>query len=119
MYWHFNSVLISDKGFKEALSYFWCIFRDRKNEFDSLRQWWDHGKVQIKLLCQQYTLNVTQHMCRSMKDLESEIVDLETLSYSTGNRGHIEVLNSKKMALANLLDSRVRGAGPVLGPKYH
>lgn len=32
-------------GFKEVLSYFWCVFRDRKNEFDSLRQWWDHGKV--------------------------------------------------------------------------
>lgn len=109
-YWHFNSFLISDKGFKEALSYFLCVFRDRKSEFDSLRQWWDHGKVQLKLLCQQDTLSVTQHMCSSMKDLESEIKDLEALSYSTGNRGHIEVLNSKKMALANLLDSRVQGA---------
>ena len=109
-YWHFNSVLILDKGFKEVLSFFWCVFRDRKSEFDSLRQWWDHGKIQIKLLCQQYTLTVTQHMCRSIKDLESEIVELETFSHSTGNRGHIEVLNSKKMALANLLDSRVQGA---------
>ena len=25
-YWHFNSVLTFDKGFKEALSYFWAIF---------------------------------------------------------------------------------------------
>jgi len=37
-------------------------------------------------------------------------VDLECESESTGNRGYIEILKTKKMALANLLDTKVQGA---------
>ena len=45
-----------------------------------------------------------------MRDLETDIVELEHLSESTGNRGYIESLKGKKMALAGLLDSKVQGA---------
>ena len=41
-----------------------------------------------------------------MKDLEADIVELEHLSVSTGNQGYIESL---KVALADLLDSKVQG----------
>ncbi|TWW74491.1 hypothetical protein D4764_14G0004940 [Takifugu flavidus] len=72
--------------------------------------WWDRGKVEIQLLCQQYTLNATQDTRRSIKDLEMEIVELEAIGSSTGDRGCIETLQSKKMALASLLDNQVQGA---------
>lgn len=55
------------------------------------------------MLCHQYTLNITCHITRSIIDLETEIVGL-------GNRGWIDVLKTKKMALASLLDTRVQGA---------
>ncbi|TWW54634.1 hypothetical protein D4764_0192100 [Takifugu flavidus] len=74
------------------------------------KQWWDRGKVEIQLLCQQYTLNATQDTRRSIKDLEMEIVELEVIGSSTGDQGCIETLQSKKMALASLLDSQVQGA---------
>ena len=45
-----------------------------------------------------------------MQDLESDIVELEKLSESTGDRGHFEVLKIKKLALADLLDVKVQGA---------
>uniref|UniRef100_A0A8C5D1K3 Reverse transcriptase domain-containing protein n=1 Tax=Gouania willdenowi TaxID=441366 RepID=A0A8C5D1K3_GOUWI len=109
-YWHFNSVLTVDKHFKEVLIYFWDVFRQRKAEFNSLRQWWDHGKTEIKLLCQQYTLNVTRDITRSMKDLESDIVELERLSESTANPEYIEILKIKKLVLADLFDGKVQGA---------
>ncbi|TWW71161.1 hypothetical protein D4764_17G0006440 [Takifugu flavidus] len=64
----------------------------------------------MQLLCQQYTLNATQDTRRSIKDLEMEIVELEAIGSSTGDRGCIETLQSKKMALASLLDSQVQGA---------
>ena len=38
-----------------------------------------------------------------MKDLETDIVELEHLSESTGNRGYIESLKGKKMALADVM----------------
>ena len=109
-YWHFNSVLTFDKKFREVLVYFWEDFRQRKGDFSSLRQWWDHGKIQIKLLCQQHTLNVTRDITRSMKDLEIDIVELENLSESTGDRGYIEILKVKKLSLADLLDTKAQGA---------
>lgn len=56
-------------------------------------------KEKIKLLCQQYMLSVTRDTCRSIGELESEIMDLETLSASTENRGYIEIPKSKKIAL--------------------
>ncbi|KAI3354578.1 hypothetical protein L3Q82_019083, partial [Scortum barcoo] len=59
---------------------------------------------------QQHTLNVTQDITRSMKDLESDIVELEEMSESTGDLGCIEILKVKKLALANLLESKVQGA---------
>ncbi|KAJ3595539.1 hypothetical protein NHX12_004842 [Muraenolepis orangiensis] len=43
-----------------------------------------------------------------MKDLESDIVELETIRETTGDRGYIEILKEKKMALANLLDLLLR-----------
>ncbi|KAK3570107.1 hypothetical protein QTP86_011294 [Hemibagrus guttatus] len=36
---------------------FWEHWKTRKNDFENLRQWWDIGKVEIKLLCQQHTAN--------------------------------------------------------------
>ncbi|KAI3367041.1 hypothetical protein L3Q82_009671 [Scortum barcoo] len=45
-----------------------------------------------------------------LRDLETSIVDLEHMSESTGNRGCFEILKTKKMALANLLDTKVQGA---------
>ena len=105
-YWHFNSVLVHDKSFREVLEYFWGVFRQRKGDFSSLRQWWDHGKIQIQLLCKQHTLNITRDITRSMRELETDIVELE----STENRGCIESLKEKKMALANLLSVKVQGA---------
>uniref|UniRef100_A0A3B5PV23 Reverse transcriptase domain-containing protein n=1 Tax=Xiphophorus maculatus TaxID=8083 RepID=A0A3B5PV23_XIPMA len=109
-YWHFNSALIYDQSFKEVLTYFWTGFRETKADFSSIKQWWDYGKVQIRLLSQQHTVNVTRDITESIRDLEMSIVDLERLSDTTGNREYFEALKSKRLTLANLLESKVQGA---------
>ncbi|KAJ4923422.1 hypothetical protein JOQ06_021421, partial [Pogonophryne albipinna] len=72
--------------------------------------WWDCGKADIKQLCLQYTLNVSCDITKSMRDLEMEIVELQSFAESTGNPGCIEDLKSKKAILADLLGSRAQGA---------
>ena len=109
-YWHFNTTLLLDAHFREVFIYFWRGFRERKGDFICSKQWWDHGKVQIKQLCQQYTLNVSRNMTKSIKDLEVDIVELQSSSQSTGNGGCIENLKSKKAVLADLLGARAQGA---------
>ena len=73
-YWHFNTALLLDVHFREVFIYFWKVFRERNADFMCLKQWWDHGKIQTKQLCQQYTLNVSRDITKSMKDLELDIV---------------------------------------------
>ncbi len=46
--------------------------------------------MEINQLCQLYTLNVTRDVARSVKELEIEIVELQALAESLGNRDHIE-----------------------------
>ncbi|KAK3512822.1 hypothetical protein QTP70_026051 [Hemibagrus guttatus] len=75
----------------------------------SLQLWGDFTKTQIKVFCQQYTLNVTRDIVRSLKALEIEIVELQRLE-ATRNRGHIEALKSKKAKMNDLLDITAQGA---------
>lgn len=109
-YWHFNTALLSDQGFIKAFTIFWSVFKQTKSDFSSLQQWWDVGKSKIKSLCLQYTRNVSRDLARSMKDLESEMVESQTLADSTGERRHIEVFKAKKRMLADLLGVPARGA---------
>ena len=108
-YWHFNTALLLDTHFKESFIFLWQVFKTRKGDFSSLKQWWDCGKVEIKNFCQQYTFNVSRDITRSMNDLEIEIVELQNVA-STGNRGSIDDLEYKKAILADLLGSKAQGA---------
>ena len=109
-YWHFNTALLHDEHFKDVFRFFWGVFKNRKKDYNSLRQWWDCGKVEIMQLCQEYTLNVTRDITRSIEDLGIEIVELQSLVDSTGNRGHIENLKTKNSALRDLLGTKAQGA---------
>lgn len=61
----------------------------RKQDFKLLRHWWDCGKLEIKQLCQQNTLNVTRVITRFVEALEIEIVDLQSLGESTGHQQNL------------------------------
>ena len=45
-----------------------------------------------------------------MRDLERQVEELQSLVASTGNRGHLDSLNSKQSAIANLLGVSAQGA---------
>jgi hypothetical protein len=89
-YWHFNITLLSDAHYRKCCSFFWERWRSQNDSFVSLQQWWDTGKIQIQQLCNQYTMNVTRNITRSMNALESEIVELLTLVETTGDRGYTQ-----------------------------
>lgn len=100
-YWHFNNNLLSDANFRETFSCFWKNFRKEKDDFQSLQKWWEHGKIQTKLLCQQYTHNVTKDIIKSIKELEEEILKFQETAQLSGNQTHIESLFLKRSALSD------------------
>lgn len=105
-YWHFNNALLSDKGFKDAFEFFWKNLRNTKSTFNSIQQWWDYGKVQIKQFSQQYTKNIE----RSMKILEMDIINLEERLQSTGDWTFTRYISEKKSKLNKILEMRAQGS---------
>ncbi|TWW78198.1 hypothetical protein D4764_11G0003190 [Takifugu flavidus] len=113
----FKKFLTKTKGMKglDLGTYFpdrLCFIRDRGIEADWEKEW--EGQVQLShnttlsggvglLFSRGFTpLSLEGDTRRSIKDLEA-------IGSSTGDRGCIEILQSKKMALASLLDNQVQG----------
>lgn len=107
-YWCLNTSLLEDEHFRDTFVYFWGIFRGQKGLFSSLRDWWEYGKTQIKMLCQQFTSHVTKNIVSSLRMLERDIMELQR-SLSVGV-GCGDFLEGKKSALAELLGVRAQGA---------
>lgn len=108
-YWHFNNKLLKDKEFCENFKYFWEMWRNKKNNFRSLSQWWEVGKAHIKGLCQQFTFNHTQMVKSSIATLEEEIRAMES-RLGENDVGLMDELNKKKQELRTFLQERVKGA---------
>ncbi|KAI3355855.1 hypothetical protein L3Q82_004225 [Scortum barcoo] len=67
-------------------------------------------RLRLSNFVKQFTRNVTRDMTRSMRDLEIQLVELQSRAESTGDRGLLNSLKSKKRALANLLGVAAEGA---------
>ena len=48
--WHLNTSVLSDPDFHLLITNFWSGWKNRKSSFDSLRSWWDLGKIKFKSL---------------------------------------------------------------------
>ncbi len=73
-HWHFNNRLLQDHSFIHSFNLFWQSWREERCSFSLLSQWWDMGKVHIKLFCQQYTVHNTRTLKEKMKSLEEDIL---------------------------------------------
>ncbi|KAI4900061.1 hypothetical protein NFI96_009346 [Prochilodus magdalenae] len=94
-----------------AKSFIPCSYDVEEVVTGRLLKWWDMAKIQTSIFCQRYSLNVMRDITRSLKALEMEIVELQNLGVTTGNREHIKTLQKRKTAtLADLLGARVQGA---------
>lgn len=76
-YWHINNILLDDEHFKDVFKAFWANMQMTKSNFQTLQQWWDLAKVQIKQLCQQYTHNVTKEKIKDMEKLEDHLIKMQ------------------------------------------
>ena len=76
-YWHFNIRLMYDETFCQSFSDFWGQWRHRKTGFENVGQWWEVGKTQIRIFCQQYTSHTRATEMDHFELLEKEISLLE------------------------------------------
>ncbi len=109
-YWHFNAKLLQDAAFSEYFVAFWNYWREKKNYFENLKQWWEVGKTQIKLCCQQFTAYCTTTQRETIKALERDIESIETEILRRNDPAFIDNLQQKKKQLSYHLNERVKAA---------
>lgn len=109
-YWHFNCAFVEDFHFRNCFRFFWEKWKLQKENFISLQQWWDTGKLQIEQFCNQYAFNVTKDIVGYIKKLEDDIVELQNLCGATGDQDYFISLKTKKRVLTDLLGVRAQGA---------
>lgn len=88
--------------------YFWKSHRESRPAFPTIGHRWDFSKAQSQQLS--FTHGVTGDLTRSLRNLEFEAEELQSLAESSGNQGHLDYLKRKKAALANLLSVTAQGA---------
>uniref|UniRef100_A0A3B1KAN1 Reverse transcriptase domain-containing protein n=1 Tax=Astyanax mexicanus TaxID=7994 RepID=A0A3B1KAN1_ASTMX len=109
-YWKFNVKLLQDVTFCSSFREFWVRWSDRKADFDSLKQWWDVGKVQISLFCKQYTAYATSEKQRVLITLERNIVQLQQQIVGQNQQGLQAEIEELRRDMGAFLLERAKGA---------
>ena len=84
------------------------ILEGGKGEFESLSQWWEVGKVHIRVFCQHYTSHSTTRIRKTIQQLEQDIRDMEDRLH-THHSIDTHTLHQKKQELSTFLQERVNG----------
>lgn len=108
-YWHFNLKLLHDSNFCDKFGLFWSKWQEQKSDYEDLVQWWEVGKAQIRIFCQNYTAHSNRLVKNTIKILEREITEIEE-GIIEGNSEEGDQLKEKKTVLASLFNERAKGA---------
>lgn len=72
--------------------------------------WWEVGKAQIRVFCQQYTSHSTARIKAAVKELEESIKSIEEDLQRNSDAALSNMLQEKRLALSSFLQERVKGA---------
>lgn len=109
-YWKFNAALLKEREFIERFEMFWKEWVSKKKDFDNLIQWWEIGKTQIKIFCQQYSCFSTRKIKQKISEIEQEIFYITSGMIQESNACSAGMLGEKKRDLEDLLQVRAKGA---------
>jgi len=71
----------------------------KKHLFENLCQWWDVGKANIRLFCQNYAFHTSTMVKTTVNILQKDIELLEKNLVSNNEDVHCDVLKKKKQEL--------------------
>lgn len=109
-YWRFDIKLIQDVNFYENFKLFWNCWVEAKNDYDNLLQWWEIGKTQIKLFCQQFVAHTSCKIKYEIKKLENDISKIQNMLIDQNVMNLREDLSQRRQELSNMLNKRVKSA---------
>ncbi|KAI4877207.1 hypothetical protein NFI96_007832 [Prochilodus magdalenae] len=96
--------------FVRVFKVFWHEWASRKGEFETLIQWWEVGKSQIRTFCQDFTSYSTATLRTAIQALELDIARIHDLLINQSASGLQMDLASKQKELAAILHEKAKGA---------
>jgi len=109
-YWKLNVRLLQEKDFFERFNFFWESWVSQKGEYENLIQWWELGKTQIKIFCQQFSSFSTIKTKQKISELEKEIAQITSNMVQQPDTVMAENLCEKRVSLKSLLQVQTKGA---------
>jgi len=108
--WHFNNKLLQDVTFCENFKILWQKWKEKRSLFESLNKWWEVGKAQIRIFCQQYTSFSSTMLKQAINEVEEAIKQIENGLLNGGDAESNDTLKIKRVELSSLLQEKVKGA---------
>jgi len=109
-YWRFDIKLLQDVNFYENFKMFWNCWVEEKNDYENLLQWWEIGKTQIKLFCQQFMVHTSCKVKYEMAKLEKDISKIQNMLIDQNNVNLQDDLSQKRQELSQMLNEKVKRA---------
>ncbi len=110
-FWHFNTKLLQDVLFCENLNLFWNDWKLKKDYFENLCMWWEVGKANIRIFCQNYSSHSTSMVKKAIQKLQKDIQALENMLVNNNNDGNVQNEHLKKRRnLDHYYKKQVKGA---------
>ena len=102
--WKMNTANILTPEFKDQFAEMWAEWKTQKHLYDDITKWWDLGKIHIKTLANNFSIEKSlMQKCR-LEDLESEISYLQN---SVSNQAKLNELQNEHR---KILTEKAEGA---------
>ena len=75
--WKFNTAHLSNEAFRSIVVNFWSSWRDQKERFSRLSNWWDAGKTRLKSLIKKFSRSKAKDRRKSIKSLNATIFHIQ------------------------------------------
>ena len=76
-----NTSILKRKSFQKLFRKFWTDWRTQKNNYVSLNQWWESGKIYFKIIAIKFSTIKNEKMNRDLQNLTENILQ-EKMKYS-------------------------------------
>ena len=97
-FWKLNTSILAESDYISEISAFWSVWRDSRDSFTSLLDWWGLGKARIETLSIRYCQNRSAKKTARFRSLTQKVAALKTLV----DLGHVSALSDYKDALSAL-----------------
>ena len=107
--WRFNNALLSDSDFKHLLSRTISDFKFKIPVFNSLREWWDGLKAEIRNVCIQFCVRKKKSVNQERVSLTKRLICAKNALHANKS-GDSSLVNSLESQLSSLISREAEGA---------